>query len=514
MNPINIADRRELFVDDYLVEETAGALRRVFHHPVPRDIVMTLDHPWEGNVSGYFTVFRDNDTYRMYYRGGNYTIQDGKLSNTHPHVVCYAESKDGLDWHKPDLGLIEFDGSTKNNIVMSGDGVGNGVVFRDLNPQARSDARYKAIGTGADHRGQNIGGGHCVYALKSADGIHWEKMCADPVYDKSHRGLSEVPGEQVLTWLDSQNTAFWSPHEQCYVMYYRVYTYDGEVQYPGWTRPDDYLQKRVRHIEKAVSDDFVNWTRVGLLDCGADMPCVEQQFYTNVIAPYYRAPHIYIGMPGRYTDPGWTQSHDHLPDLQRRKTESEVALRAGTALTDTLLMWSRDGQRFRIGDETFLRPGPQRSGSWMYGDAWVNWHLVETRSDDDHPQLSLYSGDFYRIGAVRLRHYTLRVDGFASLHANRDGGRFVTRPVDFQGDRLTLNFATSAAGSVRVEIQHSDGSAIDGFTLEDCDEVIGDELDRTVTWRGNSDVSALAGDPVRMRFELKDADVYAFQFSL
>jgi hypothetical protein len=73
--------------------------------------------------------------------------------------------------------------------------------------------------------------------------------------------------------------------------------------------------------------------------------------------------------------------------------------------------------------------------------------------------------------------------------------------------------ATSAAGSIRVELQSAGGKPIEGFSLSDCVEVIGDELARTVSWAGGTDVSRFAGQPVRLRFVLVDADLYALQFT-
>ena len=92
------------------------------------------------------------------------------------------------------------------------------------------------------------------------------------------------------------------------------------------------------------------------------------------------------------------------------------------------------------------------------------------------------------------------------------GGELVTRPLKFAGNRLHLNFATSAAGSVQVELQQPDGTAMPGFALAECNELFGDTVDRVVTWKGGGDVRSLVGKPVRLRFELKDADVYSFQF--
>ena len=106
----------------------------------------------------------------------------------------------------------------------------------------------------------------------------------------------------------------------------------------------------------------------------------------------------------------------------------------------------------------------------------------------------------------------MRLDGFVSLNAPYSGGTVTTLPLTFTGDRLTLNFATSAAGSLRVALLDVAGTPLPGFDLADCDELFGDTVDRTVTWRDSADLSVFAGKPIRLRFELKDADLYSFRF--
>ena len=111
-----------------------------------------------------------------------------------------------------------------------------------------------------------------------------------------------------------------------------------------------------------------------------------------------------------------------------------------------------------------------------------------------------------------LRRFTLRLDGFVSAHASAKGGELITRPFVFDGSQLSLNFATSAAGSVWVELQDGRGRPMHGYKLSDCDELFGDTVDRIVTWQGKTDVSSAIGKTVRLRFFLRDADLYSFQF--
>lgn len=187
--------------------------------------------------------------------------------------------------------------------------------------------------------------------------------------------------------------------------------------------------------------------------------------------------------------------------------------RYGTAVTDGLFMSSRDGQRFYRFDQAFLRPGLERRDNWVYGDCYQSLGLLETPAADPTapPELTFYVGEDHWKGPNKIRRYTLRMDGFASLSA-RSRGEFVTKLLTFRGKELTLNFSSSAAGHVRVELQDAVGRPLPGFGLADSDELFGDTLQRVVTWGNKSDVSALAGRPIRLRMALRDADIYSLRF--
>jgi hypothetical protein len=184
-------------------------------------------------------------------------------------------------------------------------------------------------------------------------------------------------------------------------------------------------------------------------------------------------------------------------------------------VTDGMFITSRDRKQFSVWPESFVRPGLRTRDSWFYGDTYQNWGLVETKSaiEDAPRELSLYVTERTgrETGAV-VRRYSLRIDGFVSLQAPLVGGELLTKLLTFAGSQLVLNVSTSAAGSVRIEIQSVDGQPIPGFAMADCHEVYGDDLERTVGWKGNPDLGALAGKPVRLRFEVRDADLYSFCF--
>ncbi|MDB6094982.1 MAG: hypothetical protein JWM32_2544 [Verrucomicrobia bacterium] len=499
---IDLGSRRELFLDDYLVEKLSGGAERRLNHPVPQNLCLTFDQPWEGNGSGgYASIFQDGPLYRMYYTA--YQIDavkeasGGKIAPPHPLYTCYAESDDGISWRKPELGLHEFQGSKRNNIVLVTEVVGeykinagHVAIFKDENPNAAPEARYKGFVRSDTLKKRPLPTG--LLAYQSADGLHWSRMRAKPVI--------------TFGAFDSQNLGFWDGARGEYRAYWRYDT-------AGITNENIWEPAGVRAIRTATSPDYVNWSTPVNLSYPTSNP--EEHLYTNQIKPYARAPHLLIGFPTRYVDRGWSDVMREMPDLEAREERSVANKRYGTAVTEGLIMSSRDGVSFQRWNEAFLRPGIERPGTWTYGDHYLSWHLVETKSSFEGApnELSLYASESYWKGSSSmLRRYTLRLDGFVSASAPMSGGELVTKPFRFRGHELSLNCATSAAGSVRVEIQDMSGQPLPGFALSDCAMLFGDTIGRTVRWAKGRDVSALAGQVIRLRFELKDADLYSYKF--
>lgn len=483
--PLNIGTRLELFADDYLIDRLSGGAELRLNHPYPKEIVIIHDEPWEGNGSGYHSIFKDGDKYRMYYKA--WQIDTGGTTRN-PLFCCYAESNDGIHWNKPNLGLYEFNGSRDNNIVfisgimsrVNADG-GHPAVFKDDNPNASPDALYKAI--------LRSNGPAGLYAFKSPDGINWLPVSNDPVITDGA--------------FDSQNLAFWDIARCEYRAYWRYFD-QGTISNP---------YKGIRAIRTATSKDFVKWENQSDLQY-IDSP--PEHLYTNQIKPYYRAPHLLIGFPTRYIDRGWSESMKALPEREHREWRSSKSERYGTALTEALFMVSLDGVTFRRWNEAFLRPGIEREGTWNYGQQYIAWSVVETSSalEGAPDELSLYAIESYWTGnSSTLRRYTIRKDGFVSLSAPMSGGEVITKPLVFSGENLFLNFSTSAAGSIQVEIQDASGNPIPGFSLNDCPPVFGDSLERKIVWNSTDNLSVLKGKQVRLRIRLKDADLFSFQFT-
>lgn len=287
--------------------------------------------------------------------------------------------------------------------------------------------------------------------LKSVDGIHWQPMSDKPVITKGA--------------FDSQNLAFWDSHIGKYREYHRAF-------------------RVVRDIMTGTSEDFLTWTDPVWLDYPGATP---EHLYTNTVQNYPGAPHILIGFPTRF-----------LPRTQQ---------------TEPTLMVSRDGQSFhRYSDAVIPPTAPeQRDGN---RSNYMAWGLVQLPGQPN--EWSVYGKEAYYTGpGSRIRRFTYRKDGLVALSAHADSksaqGEALTRPFTFTGKSLVLNYATARSGSVQVEVQDENGQPIAPFVAASA-LLRGDDTAATVKWNQQSDLSALAGQPVRLRFVLKDASLFSFKF--
>ncbi|WP_337177775.1 hypothetical protein [Paludisphaera sp.] len=468
---VDVGQRRELFVDRHLIDTLSGAELRM-HRPVDRGPVLSFDRPWEGTFAAYVTIIHADGKYRAYYRGMG---AGGVRKDSDPvQVICLAESDDGVRWTKPALDLFPRAGEPTTNIVLADAAAvtHNFAPFLDSRPGVDPAERYKAIG-GVHEQG--------LSAYASPDGVHWKRMRDAPVLTREDVQV-DAGGDAYV--FDSQNVAFWSDAERKYLLYYRVFRDD---------------RRRIARVE---SDDFLAWRNPTLMEYrrGDGEPAPVEHLYTNQTHPYFRAPHVYIATAARFM-PG------------RRAITAEQAKAIGVDpgyfndVSDAILMSTRGGNVYdRSFMEAFVAPGVG-PGNWTSRTNYPALNVVQTGPDE----MSLYVNQEYGQPTAHLRRYGMRLDGFASVHADYDGGEMTTKPLTFRGSRLLLNFATSAAGGIRVEIQRPDGTPIPGFALADCAELIGNEIERPVAFAGGLD--SLAGQPVRLRFVMKDADLFALRFA-
>lgn len=465
--PVNISSRVELFTDNYVIDQLSGDAKKILHKPEPKEVVFTTDAPWEGNSSIYYSIFQDGDTYRMYYRGSSTYATlaehyasilgpDKKLLPADqkkpyafpPSATCVAESRDGITWTRPDVGIFERDGSKKNNIVWQGsNATHNMAVFKDANPAAAPEARYKAIA-----------GKGTPWTYTSPDGYHFTKAANTKV---------------KLGTFDSQNLAFWDSANKQYRMYWRYLP-------PG----------KALGIRTATSKDFITWENEADLNY-VDKPKPEDleftervHLYTNAVQPYFNAPHILIGFPSRYIHKG--------------------------GLSWPLLMTSRDGVNFTRWDEPLI-PLDAPANRDTERANFMGWGMLQLPGKPDEISLYAGEA-YRAYGPTRLRRFTYRLDGFVSVSAGPDGGEMVTKPLLFTGKDLVLNYHANPEGSVRVEILDANGKVLEGFSREDCEPLTGDSTKAAVKWKGQSDLTRAASkDGVRVKFVLKNADLYSLK---
>jgi len=446
LEPVDIGGRIEMFVDSFLIGEKRNVSLRL-NKPVRGEIVLRMENKWEQSGAGiYSTVFKDGDKYRMYYRGFYNPDNDNKNDRVETQYACYAESADGINWERPDLGLVEFFGSKDNNIIMEGARCHNFSPWIDEKPGCPPDEKYKAV-CGYAPQG--------LMAYKSADGLIWEKMQESPVITKGH--------------FDSHNLWFYDVNTRNYRCYSRIFV--GEKH------------NMIRAIQSCVSDDFLNWSEPVLHEYGDGVPL--EHFYTNATVLCPGAEHVYLSFPMRF-----------VPDRQK------MAGYPHKGVSDSVFMTSRDGRHF---DRTFREP-------WIAPDTdmrnWTQRNYITACGvlETGNGEFSLYTGEHYEWDDARIRRYIARKHGFGSVYADFTGGEFITRPVIFDGDGLYINYATSAAGFVKVGIMDEKG-----FGCEDCEVIYGNELSKKVVWNGG-DLSAFSGKPVRLKFMLEDADLFAMSF--
>jgi hypothetical protein len=324
----------------------------------------------------------------------------------------------------------------------------NFTPFIDTRPGVPAEEKYKALGGLAYQPKPD----HLAVRERRGPSGLKAYVSPDGIRWKRLREEPVVP-EEWGKYFDSQNYAFWSESEQRYVCYFRRFI------------------KGLRGIARTTSEDFIHWTP--FVEMTANLP--GEHLYTACTQPYFRAPHIYLALPTRFMD------------------------KRGSA-TDILFMTTRGGDKYdREFTESFIRPGIGKEG-WANR---ANYAAIGIHQTSD-TELSMF--------LTGGRRYTLRLDGFVSVNAPLAGGEFITRPLTFTGAQLEINYATSAAGQIRVELQGADGQSLPGFALDECEPIYGDHIARFVKWKGGSDVSAHAGRVVRLRFEMSDADLFSLAF--
>ena len=453
----DVSGRRELFFDDFMLE-TRDGLAFKLHTPCERPAA-------PGKPAGaYLTLMKHDAGYRMYYRRTREDY-DGPRTNGNPgEYVAVAESADGLDWSAPELNFFPGDNVPKNTIVYGRmftddieeqrDPLGkhkgfmsfthNFVPIFDNRPGVPADERYKAVS------GILQTGG--LYTFHSADGIRWKRYDSFPVVKYDALAL----GGHAL---DSQNVAFYSEAEKCFVLYFRV-----------WRTADG--RKGLRSFAKAVSPDFRHWSEPEFLNANRE----NEHLYVSGLRPYERAPQYYIGAATRF--------------FQQRG-----------AATDVTLLFSREGRGIeRPFPGAWIVPGPDPV-RWGNRNNYIAWGMVQSTPEE----LTLYHSH-------QPIRFTLRTDGFTSLAAGVDAGECLTKVLTGGFKRIELNLATSAAGEFQMELCDAAGKALEGFTFADFGEYYGDTVALDAVWGGRELPAGVLRSGFRLRLRMTECDLYSMAF--
>ena len=423
--------------------------------------IIEADRPWEKNINWHTTIFEDEGRFRLYYR--IWDLTGGDTGHADTFHLAYAESEDGVNWVKPNVGTFSFQGSTDNNIIHLDFPPGSPMVFKD--PSASDDERYKLV-----FRGQ-IDGIHQIWGATSADGLRWNKL-DEPLIVGYHS--------------DTHNVFKYDEVRGKYIGYFR-----------GWDPPGTTVGRRT--IAYAETEDFTKWPTPKSIVWPDSHDGPHADIYTNSYA-------------------AWPDGNAHLtfPCMYERERD----------ILEMHLFTSRDGLRWdRISRDPIIPQGPPGSG--LSSGVWAGAGLVSINRGEwsmpISPQALTHNMSLFSKSQDNLPHRgfvclaTWREDGFTSIEAKSQGG-FSTSPFTFSGSRLKLNSWSHYGGQIKVElVEAPDGPKlveappVPGRSFAECDVVTGDNLSHTVTWNGDPDLSAWASKPVRLRFKLLRSRLHAMQ---
>lgn len=453
--------QHQLLFDDFIIEEMHG-FTRTLHQPqkYPVNPVLRREHPWEGfRVQVYGTVLYDpgEQLFKAWYMNIPATaaekiVVQGQRRPGHATLLSYATSKDGIAWDKPVLNLVDFEGSTANNMIAPD--LYNPEGFSALNEPHDPDParRYKAFYW--DHgrgplmmwEGQEIygeGKDDGMHVAFSPDGIHWTPHEGNPV---------------LRIGSDSGQTVLYDPRLKKYVAFSRL----------GFGRK----------VARTESDDFIHWSPPELVLKPDARDGADTQFYGITVSLYEG---VYVGALWMF--------------YVQEKSVGRI---------DFQFCWSRDGRQWQRDPErrVFVGNGPQ--GSWDHGDIRGASHftvldeeirLYYAGSEADH-------GRGAELGkGMDIGFATLRRDGFMSLDAGADVGTLLTKSLTYSGGNLYLNL-DATRGEARVTV-------IDAVSGKEVKQ----EVLRGDTPRALVTLPALEpGKALKLRVDLKDAALYSFWF--
>ncbi len=491
-----------------LITDSAG-IHLEMEPPQKAGMVLGPDRHWEEYRVTPSAVLEDSGVYKMWYGAiSRFEGEEGKVScprcqeeNDGKRVVCtrcgwplldidvlhkfyhkcYAESHDGVHWERPELGLVEFQGSKKNNIYpFTGE-----IYVPAINPLGPPEEKFMAV---TEY-------GRQLYVSVSPDGINW----------------TTKPKPVLPFSADTNNQLIYDDTLGKYVAFLRGFPgkritvrceFDHLDQAP-WP-----YKKSERTCDSTgtiyIEDELDTVMDVDELD--PDLPGLD----INHISATLYAQGVYLGFPGLYRSyPGNTD--------RRGREGHRYFVQANDGVFETQLAVSRDGRHWTRPDRRpYVRYG-------IYGELDGGFIMIApgliTRDDEVYQYYSgnrtthgiLAPGSDQRVGGIfRL---VQQKDRFISISSGLGEGWFCTKLLRHSGKRLQVNIDCGGLGEAFVQIQDDAGHNIPGFSMEDCDPIDLNHIAATVTWKNNPDVSNLQGQPIKLKFKLRRTKLYTFQFT-
>jgi len=480
-----ILNGKQLFVDDFIVGEVRG-VRKQLNQPVkhPKNPVLKRDKPWEVSGPGYATVIYDAKAQRFKIWYENW----GQALKSNTSNLLYATSKDGIHWVKE---IVDKKGGTNRVQQPSEYGfVGSG-IFLDSVEQDRAK-RYKMLfSCKPDKTAKSL----MTSAAYSADGIHWKTY----------------PNRKMIPFADTQNCPFWDSRRRRYVAILR------------------FGPPNVRIVSRTESEDFLHWSpKITVLRRTKMDGPLNTQFYQMAPFSYFGA---YFGLIAAYHNESLKPITPEQPWTDRKNLQLSYS-RDG-------ITWSRVGKQGAIPsreldqkknwkqialDAVFL-PYGKRDKQWDWGtvspvftptpiivkdEIWFYYTGINAKNwwtwaGDPPKRLANPPEPSKGIGLA-----TLRLDGFVSVTAGAAEGTLTTKPLVFLGDTLVVN-ANAKGGSLTVAALDTQGKVIQGFGNADCLPLTTDSVRHVLKWRKKRDCHLLQGRPIKLRFHLKNSQLYSFE---
>ena len=503
--PLSIENRKQLFIDKRFIQDSEDVSLTMNPPYMGEDPVLIPDRPWEVRIGGYNTVIKEDGLFRMWY---DFTPPENDPSGI-TRGVAYAESNDGINWVKPDIGLVEICGNKNNNVVIPripnaprGETEG-GTVLLDTNPDCLPDERYK-FWTKIQHIPEED-------TARGMTGAFWQMYSSDGIYWNVYPDRIDTPK------CDTQNVPFWDDRINKYVGYGRTRNpYKGfKVRGVGRIESTNFHDwSEMEEVFRAEEDD---WRMIPSPEC-ADRIGGYVDVYTNAASKYPYAEDVYLMLPSflyHWECVELVSGHgDEAQDMHINYPDT----------SDIRLLTSRDGISWdqAPGKQPFLRvglSGGSRSRQLYTAPGFIRvkdelWNYCYGSNKNHSGQFDTGTSDNT---SDRVKEGIFinksRLDGFISVDLPYGGGWILTPPIKFTGTELELNIDTSAGGLASVEIQDINGNIIDGFSNDECEPINGNSTSMKVRFKNNKNLLNLSVKPIRIKVTAYDTKLYSFQFS-